>query len=124
MNIVFRIIALLIVFPPISTYILFRIVRRPLRNRRRAIHFAAEWTAPLYMIATTFIISGIIRHGMGPWMLVVLIAVFSILLIIHVRKEGELIIGEMVRRFLRGSFIIFFLLYLILGIVSILMYIF
>lgn len=123
MNIIFGIIAFIIAFPPVVTYLLFRIVRRPLKNRRRAVHFAAEWTALLYIAAVSFILSDILRHHIGAWMAVLLLIILSFMLIRQLKREGELIFGVVLKRFSRGSFIVFFFLYFLLAVISILLYI-
>lgn len=115
--IILKLIAALFVFPPIVTYIVFRVLRRPFGNRRRAVHFAADWTAIFYIVACTYILSNLIGHPTGGYMLIILLAGLAFLLIWQYRTAKEVVLYKLLKQFMRCAFLIFFCLYFLLAVI-------
>jgi len=115
--IILKVVAAVFVFPPIITYIVFRLFRRPFGNRRRAIHFAVDLTAVLYIVASTFILSSLIGHPTGGYMLILLLAALASLLIWQYRIQEEVVLNKLLRQFMRCAFLLFFCLYFLLSII-------
>jgi|GEM_PF-3497307 len=100
--------------PILATWIVYKATLKMTKNPRLAVHRAANWTSPLYIIAVAFLLAMIFDIQPAGPLILILLAAFMLIIIRQWRKEHEIAFGKAVKFFLRLSFLVFFCLYVVL----------
>jgi len=123
-KVILYIVTFLLVFPPIATLLAYKIAKALLGNQRAAVHQATYWTALLYVISVTYMLSFVFHIHAAGYMLAFLLLFFMVMLFLQYKYAGEIVFRKVVKLFLRATFLLFFCLYFLVVIVGITMRIF
>lgn len=104
----------LLVFPVISTIVVFYMSNFIFKHKWKAIHFTVQWTAIFYMIAVVLLLEKLLNQAVVGIMLIILITVLSIILIFQWKRHTEVNLRNGLKVLTRISFLVFGIIYSIL----------
>lgn len=113
-NVIIYCIAFFITAPIIATLIMYRLATKRFTHQLKAIHFAANWTVILYMIADLVLIAIIFERQLVSSMFITLISLLAIIVIMQWKVKTEVDFVKAFKLLWRICFLVFLLLYIFL----------
>ena len=118
-EIVATIIAILATVPVITFLILFFIFKARTKKTIRSIQLAADFSALFFIIAVSALFYILFENHFIPWIVVSYLIVLLIVLFYQYVKNEEIIINRALRIVWRIGFIMMFMLYVLLFLITI-----
>ncbi len=118
-EIVATIIAILATVPVITFLILFFIFKARTKKTTRSIQLAADFSALFFIIAVSTLFYILFENHFIPWIVVSYLIVLLIVLFYQYVKNEEIIINRALRIVWRIGFIMMFMLYVLLFLITI-----
>lgn len=113
------VIAMAITLPVMVTWLVYKISAKTTKNPKKALHRAANWTAPLYIMAVAFMLGIIFDIHAAGYLLALLLAGFSAIIILQWKNGNEIKLGKALKFFFRIAFLVFFCCYAVLVVIGI-----
>lgn len=118
-EIVATIIAILATVPVITFLVLFFIFKARTKKTTRSIQLAADFSALFFIIAVSTLFYILFENHFIPWIVVSYLIVLLIVLFYQYVKNEEIIINRALRIVWRIGFIMMFMLYVLLFLITI-----
>lgn len=98
---------IIFLLPPLATIILYKISHHLFRDQWRAIHFAAEASAILYIAIVMFLLQKYVHVHMVGYISIGLLTLLSVVLIIQWKQQSDVMLGKGLKVLMRFSFLVF-----------------
>lgn len=108
------IIASLITFPIFSTWIIYKIGNKVVRQKSRALHIAVNWTTILYILSTIMMLHIIFEQHFIGIIFGLILSILAIIIIWQWKTKTEILFSKAIKILWRLCFIIFLVTYFIL----------
>ncbi len=106
--------AFVVTLPIVATILLFYILKYVYKNPIKAFHKAINWTTILYILAVNMILSYLFHESYFGYIIVFMLCILTIIIIIQWKKYTEIDYYKAFKLLWRLSFLLFFMMYLIL----------
>ncbi|KGA97023.1 hypothetical protein AJ85_06875 [Alkalihalobacillus alcalophilus ATCC 27647 = CGMCC 1.3604] len=101
--------------PILAWYVIYIFTVKRIKNKKRAIRLASDFSAIWFIISVYFISFEIWSRSFFWFICLTVIMIAMIVTWIHWRVSGDLVVSKLFRGILRMNFLIFFLLYILLS---------
>lgn len=108
------IVRIIIILPIFTTLILYYLMKRISRHSWKAIHFATQWSALLYVVAVSLLLEKRIEMATFGFFVIAILIFLSIHLVMQWKKDTEVYLFKGLKVVLRFCFLLFSFLYIIL----------
>lgn len=108
------IIASLITFPFIPTWLVYKVGNKIVQQRWRALHIAINWTTILYIFATMIMLNIIFEQQFIGIILGIILLILAIILVWQWKTKTEVIFSKAIKILWRLCFLIFLFTYCLL----------
>lgn len=99
------------------TYVLLKVL---LKHKWKVIHLTAQVSAPFLLIATTYFVRNLYEIDIFYYCIIFFLMIIMLHLIVQWKRDTEVVLKKALKLALRVIFLIFFLPYIVLGILYLL----
>lgn len=117
-------IAIMITYPIIPTWLVYKIANKIVKQKWRALHIAINWTTILYILATIVMLNILFEQYFIGFILGFILLTLAIIIIWQWKTRTEVLFSKAIKILWRLCFIIFLFAYFILAFYGIIMRIF
>ncbi|RFU60320.1 DUF3397 domain-containing protein [Bacillus sp. V59.32b] len=115
MTTLFSAIAATIITIPFFAYLIFFVIAKQItKNHRRAVHLSMDFSTLLFILSVHYLILAIWGESVFWLLLLIMIALALLVVIVHYKVKGEIVIHKVAKGFWRMNFAFFFCAYFIL----------
>ncbi|WP_330948430.1 DUF3397 domain-containing protein [Virgibacillus sp. MG-45] len=107
-------IAIFVTVPPITTFLIYRLLRLKSNYSRKAFFKAVNWTTLLYIIAVFIILNNLFDQFFIGIFLLVLLILFTVIIIVQWKTKIEINYQAAFKVLWRSCFLLFSFLYFVL----------
>ncbi|WP_100011056.1 DUF3397 domain-containing protein [Lentibacillus sediminis] len=123
-DMIIYLLAVFLTIPILATGLVYGISKRITGKHWKSVHRAVNWTTILYIITVSLQLSILFDRPYPGIILIVLLSLLACIVIIQWKTQTEIVFTKALKLLVRISFLLFFGLYIVLGVIGILLEVF